>query len=372
MRFYATCGFGMEAIVRDELKELGIEVERVEDARIFFTGEMEDAIRANLWLRCADRVFLHLADFPAVTFDELFEGIRKVPIYEYVPYDGEIYVTGKGALSKLVSVRDMQSIGKKALSDTMMAHYRYPRCPETGARYNVEIGMLRDVATIGLNLSGAGLNRRGYRDLSAKAPIRETLAAAMVYLARYDGTEILLDPFCGSGTIAIEAAMMASNTAPGRQRQFAFDGWEGWQQAADVMRAEADDLRREKGFAHIHASDIDRKMVTMTQRHAKRAGVNGFINTAVADVNRLHLPSESGVIVCNPPYGVRLEADREAISALGRLKSENPRWGVFVISEDKYLEKDFGDKANKKRKLYNGSIRCDLYMYFRRYRKFDG
>ena len=368
MRYYATCGFGMEALVRDELRELGIQVERVEDARVFVQGEQEDAVRANLWLRCADRVFLELGSFPAETFDQLFEGIRAIGFGELLPFNAELYITGKGALSKLVSVRDMQSIGKKAVAESMMAHYGYARCPETGPRYNIEIGMLRDVATIGLNLSGGGLNRRGYRDLSAKAPIRETLAAALVYLSHYDGREILLDPFCGSGTIAIEAAMIASNTAPGLMREFAFDSWSHWRETGERCREEARDLRRERGFAHIHASDIDPKMVSMTQRHGKRAGVNGFINAVQGDVKSLSLPSEGGVIVTNPPYGVRMEVDREAIGALGRLKEANPRWGVFAISEDRGFERSFGARANKRRKLYNGSIRCDLYMYFRRYR----
>ncbi|MDL2225512.1 class I SAM-dependent RNA methyltransferase [Eubacteriales bacterium OttesenSCG-928-M02] len=362
---YATCAFGLESLVRDELKMLDVTEVRARDARIDFVGTMEDGIEANLWSRCADRIFINLGSFPADSFEALFEGIKALDISSIIPKDGEIYVTGKTALSKLVSVRDMQSIGKKAMVESMKARYGYDRCPETGARYHVEIGMLRDEATIGLNLSGQGLNRRGYRDLSVQAPIRETLAAAMVSLAHYDGREILLDPFCGSGTIAIEAAMVASNTAPGLLREFAFDAWPDWKPLADTRRAAARDMRREKGFAHIHGSDVDKKSVSIAQRHARQAGVNGFINFTPTDIWDLSLPADRGVIVTNPPYGKRLELDREIIGVLGRLKKENPKWGVFVISEDFGFEKAFGEKGDKRRRLYNGNTRCEFHMYFR-------
>ena len=365
MKFYATCSFGLEALVKQELLDLGAQEVKANDARIDFCGDMALAIRANLWLRCADRVFCNLASFPADSFEALYDHLRSADLSRVLPKDAQNVVTGKTALSKLVSIRDVQAVGKKAIVQSMLARYGGTRCPETGARYGVEIGLLRDQATIGLNLSGAGLNRRGYRDLSAPAPIRETLAAAMVQLARYRGDEILLDPMCGSGTIAIEAALIASHTAPGLQRQFAFDAWPQAATAAALAREEAKDARREQGFAHLMASDIDEDCVRMAHRHSRRAGVHGFINFSRVDARKLVAPAERGVIVTNPPYGRRLAADRQIISALGDFKRVNPQWGVFVISENMSLEKDFGFAANKKRKVYNGSVRCDLYQYFR-------
>ena len=367
MRCFATCAFGVEALVRDALVALGCTGVRAQDARVYFDGDRRQVIDANLWLRCADRVFVELAAFDAHTFAQLFDGVRAMPWHRLLPRDAKFTVTGKSALSKLASVRDLQAIVKKAIADALCAHYGYARCPESGQAYNVEVGMLRDVATIAMNTSGAGLNRRGYRDLSAAAPLRETLAAAMVTLAHYTGGETLIDPCCGSGTIAIEAAMIAAHIAPGLLRTFAFDGWRAWQKEAALAREAARQQRRAGGFPHVLASDIDPKCVSMARRHAQRAGVNGLISFAVADVRAYVPPMDSGVVVTNPPYGERLDAAqaREVAQALGRWKRDYPRFGVFALSANPRFEAEVGLPAARRRKLYNGAMRCDLYMYMR-------
>lgn len=367
MNCFATCMFGVESLVRDELVMLGAKNVKAQDARVFFEADRAMIIKANLWLRCADRVFVVLGQCKAETFAELYDGVRAIDWRHLLPKDAAFTVTGKSALSKLGSVRDVQSISKKAIADAMMQAYGYARCPETGQAYNVEIGLLRDEATVALNTSGPGLNRRGYRDLSAQAPLRETLGAALAMLSYYDGREMFVDPCCGSGTIAIEAAMIASHTAPGLQRQFAFDGWKNWQQEAALQREEARAQRREGGFVHLLASDIDDKAVSMAYRHARRAGVNGWINFACGDVATLKLPSEQALIVTNPPYGLRMERTQgqHVARALGKMKQERPHMGIFAISSDDGFERDFGKKADRKRKLYNGNIKCNLYMYLR-------
>lgn len=374
MEMFATCSFGLEALVKAELNELSIPLGRTEDARIFFTGDKEHCVRANLNLRCADRVFIKLASFEATSFEMLFEGMRALPWPNILPADAQIVVTGKTAMSDLVSVRDMQSIGKKAIVDTMMHKHKYAKCPETGAVYNIEIGMLRNEATIALNTSGAGLNRRGYRDLAAQAPLRETLAAAMVLLSHYNGDEVLYDPCCGSGTIAIEAAMIAARMAPGLHRTFAFDEWDNFGEAALAERQRAVSRQREGGFAHIEASDIDQKMVSMTHRHAKRAGVNGFINVTQRDAITLRPEVDRGVIVTNPPYGQRLDKQTglDIAKALGKIHKDKPGIGVFALSADDDFARSFGRKADKRRKLYNGNKRCNLNMYFRARRRRPG
>jgi putative N6-adenine-specific DNA methylase len=373
MRCFATCAFGVEALVRDELTALGLEVIAVEDARVVFEAQREGIIRANLWLRCADRVFVELNSFPADTFTALFDGLRPMEWHKLLPADAAITVTGKTALSKLVSIRDVQKIAKKAICDSMCRHHGYDQCPETGQPYHVEIGFLRDRATIGLNTSGAGLNRRGYRDLSVQAPLRETLAAAMVMLSHYSGSEIFIDPCCGSGTIAIEAAMIVARVAPGLFRRFAFDEWKQWTEDAQRLREEASAQKRSAGFAHLYAYDIDPESVSMSRRHARRAGVHGLINFETVDIKDLTLPAENCVIVTNPPYGERMKTEeaRAVELTLGKIKRENPRAGMFVISSDPMFETNFGAKADRRRKLYNGNIQCQLFMYRRERKRQD-
>ena len=367
MLCFATCAFGLEALVKEELQRLGLTVTATEDARIFFEADMPGIIKANLWLRCADRVFIHLHTFPAETFAQLFDGMRAMDWKAILPRDAAFTVTGKGALSKLASVRDMQSIGKKAIADAMMAAYGYGRCPETGEAYQVEIGFLRDKATIAINTSGAGLNRRSYRDLSARAPLRETLGAVMVKLAFYHGNETLIDPCCGSGTIAIEAAMIAARIAPGLKRAFAFDGWTDYTQTALAEREQALAARRESGFAHILAYDIDPSMVSMAHRHARRAEVHGMISFEKQDIVDFEPPMDRGVIVVNPPYGQRLEREQGFVvdKALARIRRQKPGFGLYILNGDPTFESVFGQRADKRRKLYNGNTQCQLYMYFR-------
>ena len=368
MRCFATCSFGLEALVRDELHAMSLSIEKVEDARVVFLADMKGVVDANLRLRCADRVFVELNAFFADSFSDLFDGIRKMPWKNILPADASILVSGKTALSKLVSVRDMQKLSKKAICDALCAAHETERCPETGEPYRIEIGVLRDRITVGLNTSGAGLNRRGYRDLSAEAPLRETLAAAMAMLSGFNGSRMLWDPCCGSGTIAIEAAMIATNMAPGLNRTFAFDEWAAWRDVAAEARTEAEAGKREAGFAHLYASDIDPKSVSMARRHAKRAGVNGFINFSVADVRTAPPPAQTGVLVTNPPYGERLKAQdvAEVERALGRIKRENEALELYVLSADPHFERNFGRRADRRRKLYNGNMRCQLHMFVRK------
>ena len=277
----------------------------------------EGIIAANLYLRCADRVFVELHSFFARSFTELFDGVRAMPWHTWLPADANVTVTGKTALSDIKSIRDVQKLCKKALCDAMCAVHGYDRCPETGQEYQIEIGILRDRITVGLNTSGAGLNRRGYRDLSTKAPLRETLAAALVTLARYHGNKALVDPCCGSGTIAIEGAMIAAHMAPGLLRTFAFDGWKAWQADAHRIRERAKGQAREAGFAHLYGFDIDENQISIAHRHAKNAGVNGFINFETVDVHEFVPPSDNCVIVTNPPYGQRFAGGRSAGGGAG-------------------------------------------------------
>lgn len=370
MRCFATCSFGTEALVRDEIQSLGLTIIKVEDARVVFEAQREGIIAANLYLRCADRVFVELHSFFARSFTELFDGVRAMPWHTWLPADANVTVTGKTALSDIKSIRDVQKLCKKALCDAMCAVHGYDRCPETGQEYQIEIGILRDRITVGLNTSGAGLNRRGYRDLSTKAPLRETLAAALVTLARYHGNTALVDPCCGSGTIAIEGAMIAAHMAPGLLRTFAFDGWKVWQADAHRIRERAKGQAREAGFAHLYGFDIDENQISIAHRHAKNAGVNGFINFETVDVHEFVPPSDNCVIVTNPPYGQRLpEGEALAVErALGSIKRDHPGIAMYILSADPDFERNFGQKADRRRKLYNGNMRCQLYMY-RRNRK---
>ena len=366
MKWIATCKIGLESVVSTELKRLNIEVEKVEDARVSFLGGFDAMARACLWLRTAERVLLIAGEFEASSFEALYEGTKALPWKEFLKRDTFIHVKGKSAKSTLFSVSDCQSIVKKAIVDNLKAAYRTELLPETGNRVIVEVGILRDVVTLALDCCGAGLSRRGYRTYNVAAPIAETLGAAIVLLSHHHPEQPLIDPMCGSGTMPIEAAMIARNIAPGRNCSFAAEEWSflepGFFQRA---REEAQDAVKEIKL-DILGSDIDAHSIDLCKKHAKKAGV--MVNWAVRPLKELKTEQKGGVIVCNPPYGERLMERREAEKLYREMRSTFDtleEWKVSVITSHRDFERIYGKRADKRRKLSNGGIPCTLYQYFR-------
>ncbi|NLN06881.1 MAG: class I SAM-dependent RNA methyltransferase [Firmicutes bacterium] len=365
----ATAAFGLEAVVAAELKELGYKDQLVENGRVTFYGDEAAICRTNLWLRSADRVLVKMGEFEAVTFDELFEGTKALPWSEWLPRDAAFPVTGKTVKSKLFSVPDCQAIVKKAVVEKMKQAYRQSWFPESGACFKIEVAILKDRATLTLDTSGAGLHKRGYRELTAAAPLRETLAAALVRLSKWPPERVLADPFCGSGTIPIEAAMLALNIAPGGKRSFSAENWPRiperlWR----LARQEAEDLACRERKVRILGTDIDEKVLRLARHHARKAGLENMIHFQRMPFSAFRFRYKYGYLLCNPPYGERLGEVREAENIyreLGRLLLEHlPTWSCFVLTSHKGFERLFGRPATKKRKLYNGRIECHYYQYF--------
>ena len=366
MRFIATCKIGLESVVSLELRRLGIEVEKVEDARVLFLGDYQTMAKACLWLRTAERVLMEVASFEARSFEELFQGVKAVSWRDYLKKDSFIHVNGKSAKSTLFSVSDCQRIAKKAIVENLMAAYRTERLPETGGEVIIEIGILRDVVTVALDCCGAGLSRRGYRTYNVAAPIAETLGAAMLLLSHYRGDRPLIDPMCGSGTMPIEAAMIANNMAPGLNRPFAAEEWEfaGGKSLFDRARQEARESRID-GRPDILGSDIDARSIDLCKKHAKKAGV--FCDWRVQDIKSFSVTEKSGIIVCNPPYGERMMDKDEAkrlYLIMRRVFTPYPGWSVNVFTGMREFEQVYGARADKRRKLTNGGMPCTLYQYF--------
>ena len=369
-QYCVPCLFGLEGLVADELRRMDLPEVRAEDGRVFFSGTLADCAKANLSLRCGERVLLQLGSFPAPTFDALFEGVRAIPWGDLLPKDAVFPVTGYSLNSALFSVPDCQRIIKKAVVESMKARWGLEHFPETGAEYKIRFSIRKDQADLFLDTSGTALHKRGYRPAHTEAALRETLAAAMVKLARYHGKGDFCDPFCGSGTIAIEAALAALNRAPGLYRSFAAENWAFfhpslWRQVrADALVTEY------TGDYHITAADIDPRAVQIAQENAVRAGVEHLIDFRVADAAAFSQKTERGVIVTNPPYGERLLDVQQAEELYRRFgaalsKPGNEGWSLYLLSSDADFENCFGKRADKKRKLYNGMIKCDLYMYFK-------
>ena len=369
-RYCVPCLFGLEGLVADELRRMDLPEVRAEDGRVFFSGNLADCVRANISLRCGERVLLQLGSFPAPTFDALFEGVRALPWGRLLPKDASFPVTGYCLNSALFSVPDCQRIVKKAVVESMKTRWKLEQFPETGAEYKIRFSIRKDQADLFLDTSGTPLHKRGYRPAHTEAALRETLAAAMVKLARYRGKGDFCDPFCGSGTIAIEAALAALNRAPGLYRSFAAENWAFvdpalWRQArAEALVAEY------TGDYHITALDIDPRAVQIALENAVRAGVEHLIDFRVADAAAFSQKTERGVIVTNPPYGERLLDVQQAEELYRRFgaalsKPGNEGWSLYLLSSDADFEHCFGKPADKKRKLYNGMIKCDLYMYFK-------
>ena len=358
--------FGLEGIAGDELRRLNLENVRVENGRVLFSGDQAALARASVCLRTGERVLIVLADFPAKTFEELFQGVYRTPLEEYIPKDGTFPVKGHCLNSQLMSVPDCQAIVKKAASKRLGEKYGLSWLPETGGKYQLQFSIMNDRVQLYLDTTGPGLHKRGYRAVGNDAPLRETLAAAMVMLTRYRGKEFLWDPFCGSGTIPIEAALIAKNRAPGLNRQFAAEGfaWADGKVWADA-RQEAKD-REFHGKYQILGSDNDPKCVSLSMANARKAGVGDVITFRDGDATKMDLPSASGILICNPPYGQRMLEQQSAqrlYGALGRHLKYADGWKKYIITSEPEFEHYFGKRCDKKRKLYNGMIKCDYYMY---------
>lgn len=368
IKFYAPCLFGIEGILANELRHMGLHNVIAGNGSVVFEGSIDDVARCNIFLRTAERVCIVVGEFRAITFDELFEGVKRLHWEHWIGKDDEFPVTGYSLNSVLHSVPDCQSIIKKAIVDRLTQHYGIRWFSETGPQHKIRFALFQDRVTVMLDTSGVGLHKRGYRPVSNMAPIRETLAAAIVDISRYRRAERFCDPMCGSGTFAIEAALFASNTAPGLGRQFAAETW--GQLSANSFshaRAEAKDKISRIPF-EIFGYDIDRKTVALARENVKRAGFDGRIHIEAADVKDLCLPDErNNVIVCNPPYGERmsdLQSVREQTKLIGRVFASQPNSRSYVISSSETFERDYGQKVRKKRKLYNGMIKTCLYQYF--------
>lgn len=365
----APCHFGLEAVLKREIYELGYEITKVEDGRVFFEGDAEAVCRANIFLRTAERVLLKVGQFHAETFEELFQGIKKIPWEDYIPADGKFWVTKASSIkSKLFSPSDIQSIVKKAMVERMKEDYDLEWFEESGASYPIRLFLMKDEVTVALDTSGDSLHKRGYRTMAGKAPITETLAAALLMLTPWRKDRILVDPFCGSGTFLIEAAMIAANIAPGMNRSFTAQGWTDlieerlWQEAVE----EAKELVDTDISVDIQGYDVDGDIVKVARDNAKRAGVDHLIHFQQRPVSALHHPKKYGFLISNPPYGERMEEKedlpelyREIGEALKRLDS----WSAYLITAYQDAERYIGRKADKNRKIYNGMMKTYFYQF---------
>jgi putative N6-adenine-specific DNA methylase len=359
---------GLEAIVADEVRRLGYEQVTVDNGRVTFEGDKLAICRSNLWLRTSDRVLIKMAEFEARTFEQLFEGVKALPWAEWIPEDAMFPVEGRSHKSQLTSVPACQSIVKKAVVEKMKEAYGTEWFDEQGPRYRIEVSLLKDIATITLDTTGAGLHKRGYRKLVTEAPLKETMAAALVLLSKWKPERPLYDPFCGSGTIAIEAAMIGWNIAPGLRRSFDSEDWPAipaklWTEARD----EAYDLLRDDVPLDIAGSDIDPAAIEVALAAAKAAGLAKELRFSVQPVAKARPLGDFGCLITNPPYGERLgeqEDAEKALRQLGQMSRDLPAWSVFVLSPSKQLEHCMGRPAERKRKLFNGRIECQLYQYW--------
>ena len=372
MEFCVPCLFGLEGIAGDELRRLDIENVRVENGRVLFSGDETALAKANICLRTGERVLLVLADFEAKTFEQLFQGVYRAPLEDYIPSDGQFPVKGHCLNSQLMSVPDCQAIVKKAASKRLGEKYGIGWLPETGAKYQLQFSLMNDRCVLYLDTSGPGLHKRGYRAVGNDAPLRETLAAAMVMLTKYRGRDFVWDPFCGSGTIPIEAALIAKNRAPGLKRRFAAEAFPWMEEAVwQQVRQEAQD-REFHGKYRILGSDNDPKCISLSMANARKAGVAECIEFRDGDATKMSLPGDSGIIICNPPYGQRMMEQQSAqrlYAALGRHLKFSDGWKKYIITSEPEFEHYFGRRADKKRKLYNGMIKCDYYMFTENKRK---
>ena len=372
MEFSVPCLFGLEGLAGDELRRLDMENVRVENGRVLFSGDGLALAKANVCLRTGERVLIVLADFKATTFEELFQGVYQANLEDYIPRDGVFPVKGHCLNSQLMSVPDCQAIVKKAASRRLGEKYGVSWLPETGAKYQLQFSIMNDRVQLYLDTTGPGLHKRGYRANGNDAPLRETLAAAMVMLTHYRGREFLWDGFCGSGTIPIEAALIARNKAPGAFRRFSAEAFSWldpklWGQ----VRTEAKD-KEFHGNYRILGSDNDPKCVSLSMANARKAGLGDLIEFKDGDATKMSLPTDEGIFIANPPYGQRMMEQKSAqrlYADLGRHLRYADGWKKYIITSEPEFEHYFGARADKKRKLYNGMIKCDYYMYLNNQRK---
>lgn len=365
----APCHFGLEAVLKKEILELGYEISQVEDGRVTFLGDEDAVCRCNVFLRTAERILIKIGSFPATTFEELFQGTKALPWEDYIPKDGKFWVAKAASVkSKLFSPSDIQSIMKKAMVERLKGVYHMSWFEESGASFPIRVFLMKDVVTVGLDTTGESLHKRGYRKLKAKAPIAENLAAALIMLTPWNRDRILVDPFCGSGTIPIEAAMMAAGMAPGMNREFLSENWSHllprklWYEVID----EANDLVDLSVKPDIQGYDLDGDMVAIARENAKLAGVDKLIHFQKRDVAELSHPKKYGFIITNPPYGERLE-EKKNLPALYRTIGQRYQaldsWSMYLITAYDKAENDLGRKADKNRKIYNGMMKTYFYQY---------
>ncbi|OPJ57175.1 THUMP domain-containing class I SAM-dependent RNA methyltransferase [Alkalithermobacter paradoxus] len=368
IKLVAPCLFGIEKILAREIKELGYEIEKTEDGRVSFITDEYGVCKSNIWLRTAERVMVKLGEFEARTFEELFQNTKKLDWDKWIPKDANFPVAKASSVnSKLFSTSDIQSIVKKAAVENLKSTYNLDVFPETGDKYPISVFINKDKVTICLDTTGESLHKRGYREISSKAPIRETIAAALVSLTPWKHDRILIDPFCGSGTILIEAAMIGINMAPGLNREFISEKWERipkklWWDA----RKEAYSLMRNDAQFTIYGYDIDESVLEVARQNAEIAGVDEYIKFEKKDMRQIQSNDNYGFIITNPPYGERLE-DKKSVeklySDMGKSFSKLDTWSFYIITSHPEFENFFGRKADRKRKLYNGMLRTDYYQY---------
>ncbi len=367
--YMAPCHFGIEAVLKREILDLGYEIIQVEDGKITFKGEQSAIARANIFLRTAERIMIRAGKFQAKTFDELFEQTKSIPWENYLPRDAKFWVTKATAVkSTLMSTTDIQSIVKKAIVERLKSVYGVDWLSETGAKYPIRVNLLKDEVTIGLDTTGVSLHKRGYRQATAKAPISETLAAALIMLTPWKKDRILIDPFCGSGTIAIEAALIGANIAPGINRSFIAEHWTNILPAKDWYNAidEAYKAINKDVTMQIQAFDLDPDMVKAARENAERADVSQYIHFQQRDFHDLKSPKKYGFIITNPPYGERLEEKKDMpklYSDIGKTFDALDSWSYFIVSGYEDAAKYIGKKPTKNRKIYNGMLKTYFYQY---------
>lgn len=369
MELIAPCHFGLEAVLKKEIIDLGYDIIRVEDGKVIFLGDAEAICRANIFLRTAERVLIKIGSFKAMSFEELFEKTKSLPWEEFIPEDAKFWVAKATSIkSQLFSSSDIQSIMKKAMVERMKQSYKKDWFEETGSEYPVRVTFLKDEVTVGIDTSGDSLHKRGYRLLVGKAPITETLAAALILLTPWNRERILVDPFCGSGTFAIEAAMIGANIAPGIKRGFIAQKWKNLIPESEwaAVLEEAEDLVRKDIKMDIQAYDIDESMVKVARENAKRAGVEEYIHFQRRPVCELSHPKKYGFIITNPPYGERIETKEsipEIYTQLGKRFQELDSWSAYIITACEETELYMGRKADKNRKIYNGMMKTYFYQF---------
>ncbi len=368
LELIATATFGLEAIVAREVKELGYEQVTVENGKVTFNADENAICRANLWLRTADRVRLKVGEFKAVTFDELFEKTKALPWPDLLPEDANFPVDGKSVQSTLFSISDSQAIVKKAIVESMKKRHRTEWFEEKGPLYPIEVSLLKDVATLTIDTSGPGLHKRGYRAVGSEAPLKETLAAALILIARWKPEITLIDPFCGSGTIPIEAALIGQNLAPGMERTFISEQWPNiprdcWRKARKETHDRADYNRE----LDITGTDMDSSLINIARKNAAEANVDHLIHFQARPLADFSSKKKYGKVICNPPYGARLSELKEVeklYKQMGKFFRKLDTWSFYILTAHENFESLFGKKASKRRKLYHGNIKVHYYQYF--------